>query len=74
MEHVEPKGENAVTCLNCGKRIVSRYRHDFVGCDCEDEQVRVYVDGGNVYTRFLYGPKARWRNEDGIEYDAQNVG
>lgn len=38
-----------VRCLNCGKILESKYRHDFQSCDCEN---RTFVDGGNDYCRY----------------------
>jgi hypothetical protein len=38
---------NAVRCLKCGSIIVSRYRHDFVWCACQN----IFVDGGEDYLR-----------------------
>lgn len=35
-------------CKNCGSIIESKYRHDFVWCECKS----IYVDGGNDYTKF----------------------
>ena len=37
-----------VRCLCCGKILVSKHRHDFVQCNCENE---TFVDGGNDYMR-----------------------
>ena len=38
-----------VKCLNCGKVLESKYRHDFQSCDCENQ---TFVDGGNDYCRY----------------------
>jgi len=43
---------NAIKCLECGKTIVSRSRHDYVTCECPNGAM---VDGGNEYER--YGAK-----------------
>lgn len=37
-----------VKCMVCGKILHSMYRHDFQGCDCENQ---TFVDGGFDYTR-----------------------
>ncbi len=37
-----------VKCMECGQILESKYRHDFVKCDCPNE---TYVDGGNDYIR-----------------------
>jgi len=39
--------QNAVLCLSCGDKIVSKHRHDFVTCTCG----AVSVDGGQEYLR-----------------------
>jgi hypothetical protein len=40
---------NAVKCLECGKTIVSRTRHDYQLCGCPNETM---VDGGLYYMRY----------------------
>ena len=43
---------NMVKCNDCGKIIESTYRHDFVVCDCWDnEGGGVAVDGGKDYLK-----------------------
>ena len=37
-----------VKCLECGKVLHSKTRHDFVSCKCKNE---TFVDGGNDYLR-----------------------
>ena len=37
-----------IKCLKCGKVLHSMYRHDFQGCDCENQS---FVDGGFDYMR-----------------------
>lgn len=39
---------NSVICLECGEKLISRHRHDFQSCSCENE---TYVDGGLDYIR-----------------------
>lgn len=39
-----------VQCLECGKIIESKYRHDFVSCGCPQDTC---VDGGEDYLRIL---------------------
>lgn len=39
--------QNAVTCNGCGDFIISKHRHDFVGCSCG----AIAVDGGQSYLR-----------------------
>ena len=36
-------------CLECGKIIESKHRHDFVKCGCKNE---AFVDGGYDYFRY----------------------
>lgn len=38
-----------VKCLECGRILESKYRHDFVECGCPNN---TFVDGGNDYLRF----------------------
>jgi ribosomal protein L37AE/L43A len=38
---------NSAICKLCDTEIVSRYRHDFVSCDCGE----IFVDGGTSYIR-----------------------
>ena len=40
---------NSVVCLICGEHLVSRHRHDFQRCSCENGAV---CDGGLEYERF----------------------
>lgn len=54
---------NAVTCLWCNSYIVSRYRHDFVGCKCEDDKKKVYVDGGWDYSKRVMGKESSFLEE-----------
>ena len=51
---------NAVTCLHCLTTIRSRNRHDFNGCKCKTDNLRIYVDGGNNYIRRVSGEDAWW--------------
>lgn len=39
---------NSVKCLQCGKVLTSKYRHDFQMCDCENQ---TFCDGGYDYQR-----------------------
>ena len=39
---------NSVICLECGEKLISRHRHDFQRCSCEN---KTYVDGGLDYIR-----------------------
>jgi hypothetical protein len=64
--------DNRVTCLNCGVTIVSRHRHDFVRCRCNDDNYAVFVDGGDAYQKRAYGPKARWVESDGTQCTGGN--
>lgn len=56
---------NAVTCLGCGEKLVSRHRHDYVQCSCENG---TFIDGGLDYRR--YGGK----NLDLISHEHVNDG
>jgi len=38
---------NRACCLKCGKTIESKFRHDFVKCECGE----IFVDGGKDYLR-----------------------
>jgi ribosomal protein L37AE/L43A len=40
--------DSSVQCLQCNEVLVSRTRHDFVGCKCAN---KTFVDGGYDYTR-----------------------
>lgn len=40
---------NSVICLLCGETLVSRHRHDYKTCSCENATM---VDGGNEYQRY----------------------
>jgi len=40
---------NSVICLNCGEQLISRHRHDYKECSCENKTM---VDGGYDYERF----------------------
>lgn len=51
---------NAVKCLHCGTVIESTHRNDFKGCNCADDQKRVYVDGGKFYKKRCFGPESRY--------------
>lgn len=55
---------NAVTCLTCGTRLVSRHVHDYQRCPCPVETM-VAIDGGDAYQRILFGPEASWHNHNG---------
>jgi len=41
---------NAALCLKCGDLPISRHRHDYVSCECN----QIAVDGGNVYRRMCF--------------------
>lgn len=50
-----------IQCLTCEKIIESKYRHDWVPCDCpRDSDTFIYVDGGNDYCRMGAGASADW--------------
>lgn len=40
---------NSIKCLECNEILVSRYRHDYVTCECPNNAM---VDGGNEYERY----------------------
>jgi hypothetical protein len=40
---------NSVNCLSCGDTLISRHRHDYKVCSCENKTM---VDGGLDYVRF----------------------
>ena len=64
---------NALQCLHCQKILISRHRHDFVVCDCQDEDQQIAVDGGSAYRRRAFGTHARWREaDDDREHTAEN--
>jgi hypothetical protein len=44
----EIKHNTCVKCLVCGAELVSRHRHDFIMCSCEN---RTFADGGSDYSR-----------------------
>jgi len=41
--------ENSAICRECGDKIISKNRHDFVSCSCG----KISVDGGQDYLRRL---------------------
>lgn len=65
----EPKrlARNAALCQTCMVVIESKYRHDFQVCDCDDEDTRIYVDGGLDYQRVGWGPRSSF--SDLSEYE-----
>ena len=40
--------KNAIRCVECGKVLESKHRHDFVSCGCPNN---TFVDGGGDYRR-----------------------
>lgn len=58
---------NAVLCLDCGTRIISRHVHDYKTCGCPNEAM---VDGGLEYER--YGAKDMNRILKETMYDTDN--
>ena len=41
-------------CKNCGDKIQSQHRHDFVTCECYSNSIDnkgIFVDGGTEYIR-----------------------
>lgn len=56
---------NAVHCNHCDTTIESRHRHDFVWCNCEDEEKRVAVDGGNDYHKRCFGKESDYEEVRG---------
>lgn len=62
---VLPKHANWALCLTCGRLIESKFRHDWQACACKDEATRIFVDGGQAYSRFGCGPQAKWCDVDG---------
>ena len=49
-----------VHCFNCDAVIFSQSRHDFVKCNCLDQDTMVFVDGGGDYFRMGRGNKAEY--------------
>ncbi len=45
-------------CNHCDTTIVSKWRHNFVTCNCEDRENFIFVDGGFDYFRFGWGSNA----------------
>jgi len=43
---------NMAMCPRCRTVILSQHRHDFVMCNCEKEEDKIFVDGGNDYHRY----------------------
>lgn len=37
-----------IKCLECGKILESKHRHDFQQCKCPNQ---TFIDGGNIYLR-----------------------
>lgn len=48
MENIRVLKVNSVKCLSCNTVLVSKHRHDYVSCNCDN---RTFVDGGNSYVR-----------------------
>jgi hypothetical protein len=46
---------NRVHCNHCNTTITSRHRHDFIGCDCIEEDKKIFIDGGLEDGRLLFG-------------------
>ncbi len=40
---------NKVRCKKCDTVLISRFRHDFQQCNCDNE---TFTDGGNDYKRY----------------------
>lgn len=63
--------KNSIKCLHCNTEIISKYRHDFVGCKCQDLYKKCFVDGGNIYQRINYGGENSYINtsvwDDGLQ-------
>ena len=58
---------NSVTCLECGKTLVSYHRHDYKTCGCANDAM---VDGGTEYGR--YGAKDLDKIKTYYVYDDDN--
>ncbi len=43
------KKQPTIMCLQCGEKLVSVHRHDFVMCHCKN---KTFVDGGDDYHRY----------------------
>jgi len=53
---------NSVHCNHCNTTLVSRHRHDFVGCKCKESNEQVFIHGGLDYGRLLSGPESDFVN------------
>ncbi len=54
-----------IRCLRCKTVIQSKYRHDFVSCDCPSwEKGKIAVDGGGDYLKISEGRFAEWEYVD----------
>ena len=40
---------NAIRCKKCDTILISKHRHDYQSCDCENQ---TFVDGGQDYCRY----------------------
>lgn len=49
-ETIKVMTRNAVKCLSCNTVLESKYRHDYVQCQCSNE---VATDGGLSYQRYM---------------------
>ena len=58
---------NAAKCNHCGVTIESTHVHDFVSCDCKDEDKSVFVDGGLDYFRIGCGVNADYESLSEVE-------
>lgn len=61
--------KNKVKCKVCGNIIESKYRHDYVICDCG----KVGVDGGKDYLRRIGNPNDMIDLSEYIEDETENV-
>lgn len=51
-----------IKCLTCNKVLESKYRHDWVSCDCDPKsETWMYIDGGSDYLRMGAGKTAEWK-------------
>ena len=59
-----------VKCLTCEAIIESKYRHDFVSCECEPHsKTWIAVDGGDDYFKMSFMPEAKWEEIDASNSD-----
>lgn len=63
--------KNSVKCLHCNTEIISKYRHNYASCKCENFDKKVFTDGGMDYQIISFGGGASYLTtsvyDDGLQ-------